>query len=135
MPELPLIPNRLVRRFACGGMRYAPNHCQTFSVQREPLSIALQCAEPLWFLLRANRRFIIPPSSAQPLSRAVALRKSLNIDVPRLFRSFTFCGGFLGFYGYLKRATQHVVVSDCVFSDEYQHLAPCCVLRGKFVRP
>src|SRR5271165_7666657 len=75
---------------------------------------------PLLWFFRANKRFIIPPSSARKTSRAVTLAKSPRaMTLPQLFRGSRFCSGSLALYRYLKRATQHIVVSDCVFSDEY----------------
>src|SRR5271165_6131560 len=74
--------------------------------------------QPLLWFLKANKRFIIPPSSARKTSRAVTLAKSPRVmTLPQLFRGSRFCSGSLAFYRHLKRPTQHVVVSNCVLSD------------------
>ena len=58
--------------------------------------------------------------TARKTSRAVILAKSFRaMTLPQLFRGFRFCSGSLALYRYLERATQHIVVSDCIFSDEY----------------
>src|SRR5271165_624349 len=72
----------------------------------------------LWFL--RTERFIIPPSSARWTSRAVSVAKTPQaMTLPLLFRGFRLCSGFLALYRYLKRPTQHVVVGNCVLSDQH----------------
>src|SRR5208282_76008 len=56
------------------------------------------------------------------------------VQAAELFRVFRLCSGSLAFYRHLKRPTQHVVVSNCVLSDEHEQVASCCVLRGEFAQ-
>src|SRR5678815_5271920 len=85
----------------------APTLQHNDSAQR--MTSACPAKETVWLFLRANKRFIIPPSSARSPSRVVTVSKNPRAMIrPQLFRVFSFCSGSLTLYRHLKRATQHV---------------------------
>src|SRR5208337_4695097 len=79
--------------------------------------------QPLLSFLSTNKQYILPPSRLESLGRHVTFvrtpRSCLSRRQHELFRLLRFGNGPLAFYRHLKRPTQHVVVSDCLLSDQH----------------
>src|SRR5208337_4723849 len=78
--------------------------------------------QPLLSFL-ANKQYILPPSRLESLGRHVIFVKTPRARLSRrqheLFRLLRFGNEPLAFYRDLKRPTEHVVVSNCLLSDQH----------------
>src|SRR5271165_3197499 len=122
--------------FACnpGAVLWANAPMPEHNSNAQRLISAYRQKPPLFWFLGTNKRYILPPSRLESLRRHVTREKTPRAWRCRrqhaLFRWLRFGRGSLAFYRHLKRLAQHVVVGNCVLSDEYQQVTPGGVLRG-----
>src|ERR1700687_5201722 len=78
--------------------------------------------QPLLSFRRTNKQYILSPRRLESLGGHVTLvttpRAWISCRQQALFRLLRFGNGSLAFYRYLKLPTQHVVVGNCVLSDQ-----------------